>query len=70
MQVVTPDEKVCDSCRGAYYDWKKNNPEFSGILSRIEKESLVDMKSDAYENSVNEKDFSKIIIFSLSSSIQ
>ncbi len=54
MKVVTRETKVCDSCRAAYYVWKKNNSEFGGILSRVEKESLVDVESDAYESSVNE----------------
>jgi len=54
MEVVTREAKVSDSCRAAYYGWKKNNSEFGGILSRIEKESLVDVESDAYESSVNE----------------
>jgi hypothetical protein len=62
MKMVTHETKVCDSCRAAYYDWKKNNPEFGGILSRVEKESLVDVESDAYESSVNEKDFLKTIV--------
>jgi hypothetical protein len=32
MEVVTPETKVCESCRAAYYGWRKNNPEFGGIL--------------------------------------
>jgi hypothetical protein len=63
MEVVTCETKVCDSCHAAYYDWKKNNPEFGGILSRVEEESLVDVESDVYENSVNEKDFLKTIVY-------
>jgi hypothetical protein len=59
---VTPETKVCESCRAAYYGWRKNNPEFGGILWRVEKESLVDVESDAYESSGNEKHFLKTIV--------
>jgi len=38
---------------------EKNNPEFGRILSRVQEELLVDVESDAYEISVNEKDFLK-----------
>ena len=62
MKVVTRETKVCDSCRAAYYGWKRDNPEFREILSLIEKESLDDVESDDYTNSVNEKAFLVIIV--------
>ena len=57
MQTVTRETKVCESCRASYYSWKKNNPDFSEMLSWFEKESLVDTESDAYESSVNRNGF-------------
>ncbi len=47
MQVVSSETKVCESCRGAYYSWKKKNPEFSEILSQIEQEVSNDVDSSA-----------------------
>ncbi|CAF2019127.1 unnamed protein product [Rotaria magnacalcarata] len=42
MEPVAADAKICGSCRGAYYDWKKRNPDFDGILSRIDGEMSYD----------------------------
>ncbi|CAF3738772.1 unnamed protein product [Rotaria socialis] len=42
MEPVVADAKICGSCRGAYYDWKKRNPDFDGILSRIDGEMSYD----------------------------
>ncbi len=53
MQVVSYETKVCSSCRGAYYSWIQNKPEFNGILSRIEQEILDDGESDAEGSGVN-----------------
>lgn len=33
---VTPETKICNACRTAYYTWKNNYPEFGNILTRIE----------------------------------
>ena len=57
MQPVSPDTKVCDSCRAAYYGWKKNNPDFGDILSRIEEEVSNDDGSFIDGSSVNEQSF-------------
>ena len=40
MKYISSEEKVCDSCRGAYYTWKNNNSEFGSILARVEQELL------------------------------
>ncbi|CAM2726539.1 unnamed protein product [Rotaria socialis] len=42
MEPVAADAKICGSCRGAYYAWKKRNPDFDGILSRIDGEMSYD----------------------------
>lgn len=42
MEPVETDAKICGSCRCLYYDWKKRNPEFDGILSRIDGEMSYD----------------------------
>ena len=57
MQSVSPDTKVCDSCRAAYYGWKKNNQDFGDILSRIEEEVSDDVGSHVDGSSVNENFF-------------
>lgn len=49
MQPVSAETKICNPCRVAYYKWKKNNPDFGDVLSRIEQEV-----SDHVENDVNE----------------
>ena len=40
MKSVSPEEKVCNACRTAYYAWKNKNLEFGNIFSRIEQELL------------------------------
>jgi len=52
MQVVSSETKVCESCRGAYYSWKQNNPEFAEILSRVEQEVSNDVEVDVNSNAV------------------
>jgi hypothetical protein len=39
---ISPETKVCNACRNAYYTWKTNNPEFGNIFSRVENELFVD----------------------------
>jgi hypothetical protein len=51
---ISPEEKVCDSCRGAYYSWKKMNSEFGNIFSRIEQE-ILDAEEMTDTNSVDRK---------------
>ncbi|CAF1405012.1 unnamed protein product [Rotaria magnacalcarata] len=38
MKTVTPEIKICNACRTAYYDWKSRYPEFGNIFRRIEEE--------------------------------
>ena len=38
MKVISPETKVCNTCRTAYYDWKRRCPEFGNIFTRIEEE--------------------------------
>ena len=49
---ISPETKVCNACRTAYYTWKTNNPEFGNIFSRVEKE-LSDDEEVVDTNSVN-----------------
>ncbi|CAF3738236.1 unnamed protein product [Rotaria socialis] len=39
MKSASPETKVCNVCRTAYYTWKSNNAEFGNIFSRIEEET-------------------------------
>ena len=55
MKLISPEGKVCDACRKAYYTWKDNNGEF-GNISRIEQE-LSDVEEAVNGNSINEKLF-------------
>ncbi|CAF5013088.1 unnamed protein product, partial [Rotaria sp. Silwood1] len=55
MKYVSPEEKVCNACRTAYYNWKSNNPEFGCIFSRIEQE-LSDAEEVMNMNSNDEMD--------------
>jgi hypothetical protein len=57
MQSVSPETKVCDSCRAAYYVWKRNNPDFGDILSRIEQEVSDDVESHVDGSPINENCF-------------
>ncbi len=54
MKPVSPEDKVCNACRTAYYIWKTNHPEFGNIFSRIEQESS-DGEQMMQRNAVNEK---------------
>ena len=58
IQVVSSETKVCDSCRSAYYGWKKKNPEFGDLLSPIEEEELVEI-----ENNFDTNEVIKILFF-------
>ena len=49
---ISPETKVCNTCRTAYYTWKNNNLEFGNIFLRIEKE-LSDDEEVIDTNSVN-----------------
>ncbi|CAF4181053.1 unnamed protein product, partial [Rotaria magnacalcarata] len=42
MQSISSETKVCDACRSAYYKWKRQNPDFGDLLSRIEEEELAE----------------------------
>jgi hypothetical protein len=63
MQVVSSETKVCESCRGAYYSWKQNNPEFAEILSRVEQEVSNDVEVDVNSNAVKIFLFETIVSF-------
>jgi hypothetical protein len=56
MKCVSPEDKVCNACRGAYYTWKNKNSEFNNIFSRIEQE-LSDVEGVINTNSVNKSFF-------------
>ncbi len=58
MQVVSAETKVCDSCRSAYYGWKKQNLEFGDLLSRIEQEEFVGI-----DNSFDMNEVIEILLF-------
>jgi NMD protein affecting ribosome stability and mRNA decay len=51
MTSLPSDGKVCNACRHLYHKWKKENPEFSVILTRLEG-SMGDT-NDIDDNSVN-----------------
>lgn len=59
MENVSSDSKICGSCRGNYYTWKKKNPELEQVLSRIDGE-----ESEVCPN----EDFEGLISHHLSSS--
>ena len=42
MEPISADAKICGSCRGLYYDWKRRNPDFDNVLSRIDGEVSYD----------------------------
>ncbi len=56
MKNISPEDKVCNACRTAYYNWKSNNPEFGNVFSRLEQE-LSDVEEIINMNSVNKKKF-------------
>ena len=35
LEVVPEDAKVCNSCRSAYYQWRRKTPEYDEILTRL-----------------------------------
>jgi hypothetical protein len=51
MTSLPSDGKVCNACRLLYRKWKKENPEFSVILTRLE--GSMDDTNDIDDNSVN-----------------
>ena len=52
MKSLSPETKVCNTCRTAYYTWENINIEFGDILSHIDKQGLVDASGDEDTNSV------------------
>ena len=52
MEPISTDAKICGSCRGLYYDWKRRNPDFDNVLSRIDGEVSYDenVESEANES--------------------
>ena len=54
MEPISTDAKICGSCRSLYYDWKRRNPDFDNVLSRIDGEVSYD---DNVESEVNESFF-------------
>ncbi len=51
MTSLTSDNKVCNICRHLHTKWKKENPEFSPIITRLEGDMNDD--SDVDDISVN-----------------
>ncbi len=51
LKSLSPDTKVCNACRAAYYVWKKANTKFENILSRVEHQL-----SDFYDSTDEEID--------------
>ncbi len=51
MKSLAIDSKVCNVCRHLYNKWKKENSEFSGILTHLES-GMSDI-NDIDDNSVN-----------------
>ena len=51
MEPISTDAKICASCRGLYYDWKRRNSDFDNVLSRIDEDVSYD---DNVESEVNE----------------
>ncbi len=51
MMSLTSDNKVCNACRHLYAKWKKENPEFSLFITRLEGDISDD--SDVDDISVN-----------------
>ena len=51
MEPISTDAKICGSCRGLYYDWKRRNSDFDNVLSRIDEDVSYD---DNVESEVNE----------------
>ena len=55
MKSLSPETKVCNACRTAYYSWKSINTEFGDILSRIDNEALENVGIDDDTSSVKKK---------------
>ncbi|CAF4090657.1 unnamed protein product, partial [Rotaria magnacalcarata] len=56
MQSISSETKVCDACRSAYYKWKRQNPDFGDLLSRIEEEELAEADDNVDMNQNNSMD--------------
>ena len=54
MEPISADAKICGSCRGLYYDWKRRNSDFGNVLSRIDEDVSYD---DSVESEVNKSFF-------------
>ena len=59
MKSISPEAKVCNSCRGAYYTWRNSNSEFNNIFFLVEQE-LSDFEGVIDTNSANEIFFNEI----------
>ncbi|CAF4454588.1 unnamed protein product [Rotaria magnacalcarata] len=56
MQSISSETRVCDACRSAYYKWKRQNPDFGDLLSRIEEEELAEADDNVDMNQNNSMD--------------
>ncbi|CAF4907643.1 unnamed protein product, partial [Rotaria socialis] len=62
MQSISSETKVCDACRSAYYKWKRQNPDFGDLLSRIEEEELAETDDNMDMNQVLKFFFSETAV--------
>ncbi len=46
MMSLTSDSKICNVCRHLYTKWKKENPEFSSFITRLEGDMIDDSDID------------------------
>ena len=54
MKYVSPELKLCNTCRTSYYVWKNKNLEFGKNFSRLEEE-LSDVEVTVDLTRINEK---------------
>ena len=57
MKNISNDTKVCESCRGAYYSWKRSSSEFGDLFSKIELEMSDDIDSDTEVSAKKENEW-------------
>ena len=53
---VTPETKICNTCRTSYYTWKNNYPDFQNILTRTELE-LSNSEPAVDRDAINDSEF-------------